>query len=340
MSVKAKDIAEKLGVSTTTISLVLNNKPGVGDKTRERVLKEIEAMGFETNIKLKPATSLKNIRFILFKGHGLVVGNTPFFSKLIESIECEARANGYNVIISYLNKETNTREYVKQFEEDENTAGILLLATEMNAEDIQTFKESECPLLALDNCFDDSLIDYVQIDNIQGVSKAVNYLSGCGHKEIGYLHSSADIYNFEQRYLGFKMALVDNKLALNPSNVISLEPTIEGSYRDMKQYLEENNRPPKALFADNDILAMGASRALMESGYILPDDVSIVGFDDMPYCVMIRPQLTSVQVNNDGLGAVAVRRLADNISGKTQETVKILIRTSLVIRNSVKEIIS
>lgn len=340
MSVKAKDIAEKLGVSTTTVSLVLNNKPGVGDKTRERVQKEIEAMGFETNIKIKQSASLKNIRFILFKRHGLVVGDTPFFSKLIESIEGEARVNGFNVVISYLNKETNTREYVKQLDEDENTVGILLLATEMESKDIETFKEFKCPLLALDNCFDDSWIDCVQIDNIQGVSKAVNFLVNCGHNEIGYLHSSAYIHNFEQRYLGFKTALLNNNLTFKPEKVLSLEPTIEGSYRDMKQYLDKNNQPPKALFADNDILAMGASRALKESGYKLPDEVSVVGFDDMPYCVMMRPQLTTVQVNNAGLGVVAVRRLADNISGKTSESVKILIRTNLIIRKSVKEIIT
>jgi LacI family transcriptional regulator len=145
MSVRAKDIAQKLGVSTTTVSLVINNKPGVSKKTRERVLKEIETMGFETNIKLKQTTAHKNIRFILFKSHGLVVGDTPFFSKLIESIEGEARENGFNIIISYLNKESNTSAYINQFENDENTAGILLLATEMSEEDIITFTNSEIP---------------------------------------------------------------------------------------------------------------------------------------------------------------------------------------------------
>lgn len=337
MSIRAKDIAEKLGVSTTTVSLVLNDKPGVGQKTRERVLKEIEALGFETKIKIKPTASLKNIRFILFKNHGLVVGDTPFFSKLIESIEGEAKINGFNLIISYLNKDQNTREYIKQFEEDENTAGILLLATEMQEEDINPFKESNLPVLALDNCFKNAHIDCVQIDNMQGVFHALDYLSKCGHKDIGYLHSSAYIYNFEQRYLGFKVALVENGLDFKLESVIPLEPTIEGAYRDMKAYLKEN-KPPKALFADNDILAMGASRALKEEGYKLPDDVSIVGLDDMPYCTMMRPQLTSVQVKNESMGIVAIRRLTDIINGKTEETVKILIRTNLIIRKSVKEI--
>lgn len=338
MSIRAKDIAKKLGVSTTTVSLVLNNKPGVGDKTRERVLKEIESMGFETNIKLKPSAALKNIRFVLFKRHGLVVGDTPFFSKLIESIEGEAKINGFNIIISYLNKEQNTSEYVRQFEQDDNTAGIMLLATEMTQEDIETFKESSLPILALDNCFDETGIDCVQIDNAQGVHKAINYLVECGHDDIGYLHSSAYIYNFEERQRGYKTALIENGLEYNQGEVILLEPTIEGSYKDMKAYLDEGNKPPKAFFADNDILAMGASRALKEAGYKLPEDVSVVGLDDMPYCVMMRPQLTTVRVNNSSMGIVAVRRLADIINGRTDETVKILIRTGLVIRKSVKEI--
>ena len=237
MPIRAKDIAEKLGVSTTTVSLVLNNKPGVGQETRERVLKEIESLGFETNIKIKPTASLKNIRFILFKSHGLVVGDTPFFSKLIESIEGEARNNGFNIIISYLSKDTNTREYVKQFESEESTAGILLLATEMSKEDIETFADTNVPVLALDNCFDSVQIDSVQIDNIEGTSKAISYFAACGHTDIGYLHSSADIYNFEQRYIGFKAALQQNELEFKPDNVINLEPTLEGSHRDMKKLM-------------------------------------------------------------------------------------------------------
>ena len=338
MPIRAKDIAEKLGVSTTTVSLVLNNKPGVGQETRERVLKEIESLGFETNIKIKPTASLKNIRFILFKSHGLVVGDTPFFSKLIESIEGEARNNGFNIIISYLSKDTNTREYVKQFESEESSAGILLLATEMSKENIETFADTNVPVLILDNCFDSVQIDSVQIDNIEGTSKAINYLAACGHTDIGYLHSSADIYNFEQRYIGFKAALQQNGLEFKPDNVINLEPTLEGSHRDMKKYVRENRKLPKALFADNDILAMGASRALKEEGYKLPEDVSIIGFDNMPYCVMMRPMLTTVNVNNAEMGKIAVRRLADIINGKTIGKIKILIRTDFVIRKSVKEI--
>lgn len=338
MSIRAKDIAKKLGVSTTTVSLALNNKPGVSDKTRERILKEVESMGYETNIKLKPSASLKNIRFILFKNHGLVVGDTPFFSKMIESIEGEARKNGFNIIISYLNRETNTREYVNQFADDENTAGIMLLATEMEYEDIQTFTETKLPLLVLDNCFNDVHIDCVQIDNMEGAASAVNHFVACGHRDIGYIHSSAEINNFEQRYIGYKAALLSNGLEFDPGKVICIEPTIEGSYRDMKRYLEENKSLPKALFADNDILAMGASRALKEMGYKLPNDVSVIGFDDMPYCLMMRPMLTTVQVNNASMGIVAVRRLTDAIHGETDETVKIYVRTSLVKRNSVAEV--
>lgn len=337
MSIRAKDIAKKLGVSTTTVSLVLNNKPGVGEKTRKRVLKEIESLGFETNIKIKPTASLKNIRIIIFKGHGLVVGDTPFFSKLLESIEGESRINGFNIIISYLNKDTNTSAYIKQFEDDGTTAGILLLATEMKEEDISPFSNLSLPVLVLDNCFNSLQIDNVQIDNIEGTTQAVNHFAVCGHTDIGYLHSSADIFNFGQRYKGFKAALVENGLEFHSDEVIKLEPTVEGSHRDMKKYLKSNGKLPKALFADNDILALGASRALKEEGYKLPEDVSIIGFDDMPYCVMMRPKLTTVSVSNAGMGIVAVKRLADIINGKTIEKVKILIRTNFVIRNSVRE---
>ena len=338
MAVRAKDIAKKLGVSEATVSLVLNNKPGVGDKTREMVMKEIEGMGYESNIKIKPAASSKNIRFILFKSHGLVVGDTPFFSRLIESIEGQARDNGFNIVISYLNRDMLSEDYISQLSQDENMAGIMLLATEMSREDVIAFSEVNLPVLVLDNSFEDMDIDCVQIDNVQGVKNAVRHLVQCGHEEIGYLRSSAEINNFEQRYMGFISSLAECGLEFSPERVICIEPTIEGAYRDMKAYLDSGRKPPKALFADNDILAVGASRALKEAGYSLPQDVSVVGFDDMPYCTMMRPQLTTVRVNNAGMGGVAIRRLSDAISNKADETVKILLRTELIVRKSVKEV--
>jgi len=202
MKIRSKDIANKLGISTTTVSLVLNNKPGISNETRKMVLEEIEKAGYKPNIEISGTKRIGNIRFVLFKGHGQVVGETPFFAKLIQSIDEEARIKGYNCLHSYVSKGDYSIEQVKQIIIDNSTDGIILLATEMENTDVTPFIELNIPLLVLDSSFTNMNIDTVKIDNVDSIITVVNYLVSMGHQDIGYLHSSKWIQNFDERHTG------------------------------------------------------------------------------------------------------------------------------------------
>jgi LacI family transcriptional regulator len=213
--------------------------------------------------------------------------------------------------------------------------GIMLLATEMTKEDLKPFKKLNIPLLLLDSYFENENLDTVIINNIEGVYKATCYLAELGHIDIGYLHSSVWINNFDQRMAGFKKAINDKGLKLNKNFIFCLESTIDGSYKNMLEILEKKPKLPTAVFADNDIIAFGAIKAMKEFGIKIPQDVSVVGFDDMPLCKMIDPPLTTVMVYKQRMGMIALKRLVERIDEAPAETIKIEVNTTLIERKSV-----
>jgi len=336
MGLKVKDIAGMLKVSPATVSLVLNNKPGISEETRRRILKAVEDLGYSTNMLSKPALkSQGSIRFIVYKKHGNVVSDTPFFSALMEGIDQEARMDGYNLIISYINELENNKMDVLRILEDNAPSGILLLATEMKPEDLEPFKKLNIPLVILDSYFDMEKLDTVIINNINGAYQATRYLIDCGHQEIGYLHSSVWINNFDERQEGFFKALSEHYIRPNKKYILMLESTMEGSYKDMNRILQSKPALPTAFFADNDIIAFGAVKALKENGYRIPEDISVIGFDDMPFCEMIDPPLTTLRVYKQRMGMIAVKRLLEKIEKNTREFVKIEVGTDIIERKSV-----
>lgn len=338
MALKSRDIAEALHLSTASVSLVLNNKPGVGEETRRRVLDYVAEKGYDANALMKPA--LRNnlsIRFVVYKKHGLVVSDTPFFSALIEGIEQEARREGYNLVVSYLNEKENGAEVLRVIR-DSPLEGILLLATEMTPADLEPFLNIGCPLVALDSRFAGLRVDCVQIDNHMGAGQAARRLIDAGHTDIGYLRSSVWIQNFDERCEGFLQALSQAGIAFDPSRQYNLESTLEGAFRDMTAALAGRSDLPTAFFADNDLIALGAIKALRERGFAVPSDVSIVGFDDMPFCEMLDPPLDTVKVFKQRMGMIAVRRLIDHIADRSEETVRIEVATEQIERQSVKVI--
>ena len=336
MALRVKDIADKLNISPATVSLVLNNKPGVSSETRQRVLKLVEEMGYGTNLLSKPALkNNRNIRFVIYKKHGMVVSDTPFFSALMEGIDQEARSEGYNLIISYMNEKDSSRAETLRILEENPADGLLLLATEMEAEDLAPFLRMETPLLVLDGNFEKAGRDTVLINNRQGAYEATRYLIEAGHTEIGCLASSVWIRNFDERREGFLEALDECGMKPDKRFMLSLESTMEGACRDMRRIIASGAVLPTAFFADNDLIAFGAIKALKESGIKVPERVSIVGFDDMPFCDMIEPALTTIRVFKERMGRIAVKRLIERIGSDMEESIKIEVGTQLVERKSV-----
>lgn len=330
------DIARMVGVSPGTVSNALNNRNGVSKETKDKILAVAKELGYTRNHLRKQDNTIK---FVQIKRHGNVVGDTYFFSEVIQGIERKCRKNHFELSMVNINLAETTENEVKQYFQGETSDGIIVLATEMWSSDQNMLKSASQPLVILDNSFRLSDYDCVLIDNEGGVYSAIKYLVEMGHRRIGILHSSAYINNFYIRKKAFHFAMSDFGLSVRDEDVYLLSSNIEGAYQDMLKSLETINSLPTALFADNDLIALGAIRALKEKGYSIPEDVSIIGFDDTPFCEMSSPTLSTVCVDKQGMGALAVKQIIGNIKrGTIKSITKTHVATKLIIRNSVARV--
>lgn len=331
-----QDIAKIAGVSPGTVSNALNDRKGVGKDTKEKIIKIAEEMGYFRNTKKNEG---KVIRLIKYKKNGHVVADTPFFSSLIEACEKECRKNGYELLISQVVYGEHTKEDVHKIVNHHKIDGILLLATEMDESDFKYFEGIEIPMVVVDSYFKEIDYDYVVINNTKGAYSATKYLIDKGHKNIGLLGSNIEIKNFKYRLEGYIKTLNTFGIEFNENNNIYVDPTIEGAYSDFKIYLEKNkDNLPSAFFALNDIIALGAMKAMNEVGISIPNDVSIVGFDDIPFSSYSNPGVTTVKVHTKTMGKTAVKRLMESIENDIEITLKIEINTELIERESVKSL--
>ncbi len=331
----AKELAKLLNLSEAAISMALNNKPGVSTATRQRVLAAAKENGYDFS-KLKESEDTKKeegtISFLIYRKHGAVVSDTPFFNQLTEGIEQACRKAHYSLNINYLYGDDSIKKQLAQLP---YSNGLLLLATEMKLEDFSPFHTLTVPLVVLDTWYESLGYDSILINNFQGAYQAANHLIKKTQSQPGYLRSSYPIGNFNERADGFYKAIRENGMSTSRTPVLSLSPSMEGAYKDMLELLEDGEKPARAYFADNDLIAAGAMKALREKGYRVPEDVAVMGFDDMPLCNYIEPTLTTVHVPKQYMGQMAVTRLLQIMKSTENYPVKIEIGTRIIKRKSV-----
>ncbi len=334
MGISAKELAEKLNISAATVSMVLNQKPGISEATRQLVLDAAEKYGLERKPIVETAPAV--IRFVIYKKHGRVVADTPFFSEVTEGITRGCHQQNCMLQISYFYEESHVEEQITNLL-DNGTSGIVFLGTEMDQESFALLEKLPVPVVILD-CYDNEVdLDSVLINNEQGAFLAVKHLYEMGHREIGYIRSATRINNFEERADGYYKALRKCGLEKQEENSFWIAPMSDRGYQDMKRQLGEGRKPIGAYFADNDIIAAAAMRALKEMGYHIPEDVSIVGFDDMPMASFLDPPLTTMNVRKKELGITAVNRLLEKIRDRDNEVIRISLSTQLIERESVSK---
>lgn len=336
-----REIAEKLGISPAALSLIINHKPGVSDATRATVLNSLREMGCEYLIKKVPVVPGNNLCFIIYKRHGEILDLHPFFLLLMENIENHARTYGYNILLCTIDKRRPIETQIEHLNELD-CQGAIIFATEMTDEDMAAFSGLRIPIVTMDNDFTRLACNSISINNQMGTFQAIEYLVKLKHTRIGYLKSNIRISSFKERHLGYESALKHFGLSFDSCDILSVHYTEEGSYRDMKKYLEKSSASslPSAFVCDDDTIAAGALRAFTEHGYHIPEDISIIGFNDRPACEVTEPPLTSVNVSKHTFAMETVDeliRLIENKENITPDTRsrKIRIGTKLIIRQSV-----
>ena len=335
MKVNIKQISDATGFSAATISNALTGHRAVSKEATEKILEVAKRLGYVAEKKID------KIKLVICKKTGNVVADTPFFGELIEGMEKTGKEFGYDTLVSNINiADTDEIEKLKR----DTSTGLILLATELTEEDMKFFDDCEAPIVVIDSWYDNMKYDSVLISNTDSSCQAVGYLFDKGHKNIGYLKGKERITNFHYREIGWIRAYMKKNIFPGEGFSVELGTTMETAKADMDAYLDELEKEGKSLpvtayFADNDIIALGAIRSLKDHGYKIPADVSVVGFDDMPFCEVSSPPLTTIRVFKQEMGIVAVKRLLEHLADDKVINNKIQVCTKFVERGSVSSLI-
>ena len=299
MKIKAADIARNLNLSKATVSLVLNNKPGVSEKTRRRIFDYIEEVTGETEKKEEEAES-RNIIKVLY------IDNNLRFVKNYELDLCpdsllvfdrEARRMGYILSVTYASSEkTEDVERVVREANADNVAGVILYATEMKPEHFPPFRAIRKPMVVYDNDFGNEY-HCVAFGGVEGVRDSVDYLVSRGCRNIKYLANTQDIFNFQQRRAGFRAGLRKNNMVLEQDSIYQLGETTSEVCEAMLKYLEEHELPD-AFIMENYQISIGVMRALRQKKISVPQDVSLIGVDEIPDYLTGDILLTSIRMEH------------------------------------------
>lgn len=335
MSVRVKDIAQAVGVSPTTVSLVLNNKPGAGEELRERILRTAKDLGYTTP-KAAKAGSLCLLH-IARHGHTVNRDHDVFIADYIEGLSHEAKHAGYALeIVAF---KPAPIEQVLDAALGKASHGFVVLGTELSREDVESFRALRKPLVFLDTYHECLDFDFVDMNNEDSVFVILSHLRAMGHREIGFVRAAVETRNIRLREEGFYAGLARLGLTADKAFVFSVDQTYHGACEDMTSILAARPRLPTALVCGNDIIASGCLKACSDTGIRVPDDLSIVGFDNLPLAAVVDPPLTTMQVSKAQIGRMAVQLLVSRLRGDADlPSVKVLIGGKLIERLSVKRI--
>jgi LacI family transcriptional regulator len=329
------DIASKSGFSITTVSRVIN---GQAKKYRISTATQEKIQTIANDLNYKPNEFARNLRMGHSKTIALIIPSlkNPFFSEIASIANQEIKKYDYITLIGDSNEsiETEVRE-VSQFSA-KNIDGLIIIPCGNNYEHIeQTIKEG-IPVVCIDRYFEELNISYVSSDNFEGAYSATEYLIKQGHKFItciqGVTHSTPN----KQRVAGFIKALSDHNI--NNYKVTGDDFSEQNGYIETKLLLQQKNRP-SAIFAFSNTIAMGCLKAFKEENIKLPNDISLITFDDNPFLDYIDPPLTCISQPIDDICKIAVKILFSNILNKDNSTSQVLLKTTLKVKDSVKNLL-
>ncbi len=330
MKVTIKDVAKLAGVSKSTVSRVLTNSDNCSERARQKVLEAAEKLNYKPNALARAMITKKtgNIGLIIYQKHKPILSH-PFYAPIVEAIVDTSRKKGYSLFIA---SDQDINASSAELLLEKRVDGIIF-ASFIDPSIVLKYKNLGVPLVLLNNSVDIEGISYVTCDNYLGAYKAVNYLVQKGHTYIGFLCGPLQHRSYTERYKGYVAALEDNGIKVQEDLIRIGESTLSDGNRLMNQLLH-STRIPTAVFASNDMMAIGAIKAIKKKNLNIPRDIGVIGFDDIEFGILIEPALSTVHVDKTKMGELAVELLIDEINKNTSTSKKNIIPTEVIIRES------
>ncbi|BCJ77426.1 LacI family transcriptional regulator [Catellatospora sp. IY07-71] len=332
MAVSLKDIARRAGVSQATVSNVVNGYRPVGEATRAKVQQAIDELGYTPNL------SARHLR----RGRTGIIAlaipelNNPYFAELADAAIRTATRRGYTLLLDYTDGDRDKELLVADGFRSQIIDGLILSAVHLDRADIMT-RTSETPMVLVGEAIYGAPYDHIVIDNLAASHAAVRHLVALGRRRIAFIgaHIEANRAPSLLRLRGYTEALSAAGLPFDPELTVTTSGFRRGDGAAGMRELLRLPQPPDAVFAFNDLIALGAIRALYEHGLRVPEDVAVIGIDDVEEGRFSIPTLTTISPDKEMIGRLAVEKLLDRVEGRpTDPPTELQPPFRLVIRES------
>lgn len=333
MNPTIKDVANLAGVHPSTVSRVINDDSRISEKTKNKVLLIIKKLGYTPNaiargLKIKRTYTL-----------GMLIPDitNPFFAEIARGVEDAANANGFNIILCNTDDKLKKERIYLEILKGKRVDGLILGTAHIRDKSILELEKKKFPYILLSRNIEGLDKNCVIVDDVAGGIMVTEYLIKLGHRRIAHITGPPTVRAANNRLEGYKFALEKHQIEYHEELVKEGDFRIKGGYQVMKRFLKLAE-PPTAIFAANDLLALGAMQAIQKEKYHIPEDFCIIGFDDIRLASFVYPPLTTIRQPMLEMGALAVKMLLKIIEEGEFNQRKIVLKSKLIIRESCRKI--
>ena len=339
MSVTLKDIANELHLSATAVSRALRNMPDIGPETTRLVKETAERLGYRTNLAARYLKTNKSMML------GMVVTDicNPVFSLMYKGVEKVCKETSYTLMLGNSNENAQGEGAIIQNMLEHGVEGIFLVPSMQNKNVLVQLEESGVPYVILQRKFEKESFHYVQSDDYEGGYLAAKHLYQLGHRKFLYISGPKHISSAKERYNGFLKYLIEQGLTKESVQILECDGTRNGGYKATKKWLEQhdnlNQLKATAIFCFSDYVAYGVYSAMQKCNLRIPDDISVIGYDNNEYSDMTLPGLTTIDIHPYKIGKQAARMMFELINNQENEKSELVIKPKLVVRDSTLSIV-
>ena len=333
MSVTIKDVARIAGVSPSTVSRVLSNHPKISPATVRKVREAMEELGYHPNIMAKSLVSKSTQTIGLVLPRSVEEFLNPFFSEVMRGMFAYANQAQYDVLMSAANSRQEELEAINRMILGRRVDGIIMMAPRKKDPVIEQLLQHDFPFVLLGRSLEHEELLCVNNDNIKAAFDATNHLISLGHQRIGFVSGSLDMVVTEDRLEGYRQALASASLPFRKDWIIGEEMLQAGGFHALSLMLTQPERPTAFVVID-DVIAFGFIRQLYEAGFRVPDDVSIVSFNNIMLTELSNPPISTVDIGIYHLGYMTAQLLIRKISGESIVQNQLVLPHRLVVRGS------